>query len=41
MHRRTYLAAGRLGKPEGPVVLKRMLDIEVVLVVEDGNELVV
>ena len=33
----THPAAGGLGEPEGPMVHQRMLDIEVVLVVEDGD----
>jgi hypothetical protein len=37
----TYLAARGLGEPQRPLVLKRVLDIEVVLVVEDGDELLV
>lgn len=37
----SYLAARRLGEPESPLVLKRVLDIEVGLVVEDGDGLAV
>lgn len=39
--RDTNLSAGRLGEPECPPVGKGMLDIEVVLVVENGDGLVV
>lgn len=34
---RTNLATRGLGEPERPLVLKRVLDIEVLLVVEDGD----
>lgn len=33
------LAAGRLGEPQCPPVGKRVLDVEVVLVMEDGLDL--
>lgn len=33
----TYLATGRLGEPQRPLVLERVLDVEVVLVVEDRD----
>lgn len=39
--RDTNLSAGRLGEPECPPVGKGMLDIKVVLVVENGDGLVV
>ena len=39
--RGTDLAAGGLGEPQGPLVLKRVLDIEVILVVKDSDILVV
>ena len=39
--RGTDLAAGGLGEPQGPLVLKRVLDIEVILIVKDGNVLAV
>lgn len=35
----TNLARRGLGEPEGPVVCQRVLDIEVILVVEDGDGL--
>lgn len=35
----TNLARGRLGEPQGPVVCQRVLDVEVILVVEDGDGL--
>ena len=35
------LASGRLSEPESPSVLQRVLDIEVVLVVEDGDHPIV
>ena len=38
---RTDLATGGLGEPQSPFVLERVLDIKVVLVVEDGDKLVV
>lgn len=34
-----YLAARRLCEPQSPLVLKGVLDVEVVLVVEDGDGL--
>jgi hypothetical protein len=34
---RTNLSTRRLGKPQGPFVHKRMLDIEVILVVKDSD----
>ena len=36
---RTDLAAGRLGEPEGPVVHQRVLDIEVILVMENCDSI--
>ena len=39
--RETYLAARRLGEPQSPLVLERVLDVEVILVVEDGDVLAV
>ena len=38
--KRSYLAAWRLGKPKSPFVSERVLDIEVVWIVEDGNDVV-
>lgn len=38
---KNYLATGRLGEPESPLVLERMLHIKVVLVVENGHGLAV
>lgn len=35
-----YLAARGLGEPKSPLVLERVLDVEVVLVVEDGDGIV-
>lgn len=35
-----YLAAGGLGEPKSPVVLERVLHVEVIFVVEDGHEAV-
>ena len=34
----TNLATGWLGEPQSPFVLKRMLDVEVVFVMEDGDK---
>lgn len=36
-----YLAAGRLGEPQGPVVLERVLDVEVIFVIKDSHQAVV
>lgn len=36
----SHLAGGRLGEPEGPLVHKRVLDVEVLGVVENGDRLV-
>ena len=36
-----YLATGWLGKPQGPGVLKRVLDVEVLGVMEDCDVLAV
>lgn len=36
-----YLAAGRLSEPESPLVLKRVLHVEVILVVEDRDRLAI
>ena len=36
----SYLAAGRLGKPQGPFVSERVLDVEVVRIVEDSDDVV-
>lgn len=35
LRRKTCLAARRLGKPQSPLVHQRVLDVEVVLVMED------
>ena len=32
-----YLATGRLGEPQGPLVHQWVLDVEVVLIMEDSN----
>lgn len=37
---KTDLAAGGLGEPECPLMHERVLDVEVVGVVEDGHELI-
>lgn len=37
----TNLARSRLGKPQGPVVGQRVLDVEVTTIVEDGHDLAV
>jgi hypothetical protein len=36
--RGTYLAARGLGEPQGPCVHQRVLDVEVLGVVEDGAD---
>lgn len=36
----TYLSGGRLGEPESPLVHERVLDVEVLGVVENGDRLV-
>lgn len=38
---RSYLSAWGLGEPESPLVLKRVLDIEVIFVMEHSDVLVV
>jgi hypothetical protein len=37
----TYLATRRLGEPESPCVQQRVLDVEVIGVVEHGADLIV
>jgi hypothetical protein len=38
--RKTCLATGGLSKPQSPVVREGMLDIEIILVMEDGDLLI-
>lgn len=40
MHWRPYFSTRGFGKPQGPLILKRVLNIEVILIVENSHRLV-